>query len=139
MTNPSSPYVVLTPENMNATFASAYNSGDVDNLLALYEPEAILITSNGSSEQGVSNLRQTLSSLLNLRGTMVSNNIFCIRFENIALLRAHFTLNGLDASGNGIEVAGHTSELVRKQPDGRWLYIVDHPFGANPLADLHVP
>ncbi|MED4780012.1 YybH family protein [Brevibacillus choshinensis] len=138
MTNTPKQYMVMKPEDMNTTFAQAYNSGNIDNLLALYEPNGILLTPDGSLEQGIQNLRQTLSDLLSLRGTMISNNVFCIPFENIALLRAHFTLNGFDASGNDIQITGHTSEIVRKQPDGQWLYIVDHPFGANSLPELNV-
>ncbi|KQL46855.1 hypothetical protein AN963_18350 [Brevibacillus choshinensis] len=128
-------HLVMNPEDMNTAFARAYNSGDIDNLLALYEPNGILMSPQGSPDEGIQNIRKTLNDLLNLRGTMNSNNVYCIPFENIALLRANFTLNGFDASGNDMQVKGHTSEIVRRQPDGRWLYIVDHPFGANPLTE----
>lgn len=44
-------------------------------------------------------------------------------------MRAHFILDTLDADGSPIQLQGHTSEIVRRQSDGSWLYIVDHPFG----------
>ncbi|MBP1989724.1 hypothetical protein J2Z66_001322 [Paenibacillus eucommiae] len=28
-----------------------------------------------------------------------------------------------------------TSEVVRKQPDDSWLYIIDHPFGTDLLRE----
>ena len=64
---------------------------------------------------------------------MVSTNIYCIPFENIALLRGHFVLQIENPDGVPTEIQGHTSEIVRQQSDGSWLYIVDHPFGADEL------
>lgn len=131
---PQSP--VRNPEEMNAAFAAAYNSGDIANLLALYEPEGILISPRGGREQGVDRIRATLEDLLRLQGTMISKNVYCIPFENIALLRAHFILHATNPDGSPMQLEGHTSEIVRKQPDGSWLYIVDHPFGADKLAEI---
>lgn len=122
---------VMNPEDMNAAFAEAYNSGSLDNLLALYETDAILVNPNGGQDQGIRQIRKTLEELLRLQGRMTSRNIYCIPFENIALLRAHFTLQFAGPDGNPAQIQGHTSEIVRKQKDGSWLYIVDHPYGAQ--------
>ncbi|MGG3626585.1 SgcJ/EcaC family oxidoreductase [Bacillus gobiensis] len=124
---------IFKPEDMNASFAEAYNSGDINNFLALYEPEAILTNTDGGKAQGVPQLRKHLEDLLQLKGKMVSKNIFCIPFEDIALMRAHWTIDTVDKDGNSIQIEGHTSEIVRKQPDGSWLYIVDHPTGSDIL------
>ncbi|MGF9905342.1 YybH family protein [Brevibacillus porteri] len=123
---------VINPEDMNSAFAKAFNSGDIMNLLALYEPQAILITQDNEQSQGIEPIRKTLEQLLQVQGKMVSTNVFCVPFENIALLRAHFIIHTTDDAGNAMKIEGHTSEIVRKQPDGSWLYVVDHPFGANP-------
>ncbi|MCJ8012954.1 DUF4440 domain-containing protein [Paenibacillus sp. KQZ6P-2] len=126
---------VMNPEDMNPAFAEAYNSGNIDSLLALYEPQGILINPNGGIDQGIDHVRKTLEDLLQLKGNMVSKNMYCIPFENMALMRAHYILHTVDADGNPIQIQGHTSEIVRKQPDGSWLYIVDHPFGADPILE----
>lgn len=127
---------VMNPEDMNAAFAEAFNSGEIGNLLALYEPGAILINPNGGGqEQGIDHIRKTLEDLLQLQGEMVSKNIYCIPFENIALMRAHFILHAVGQDGSPILIQGHTSEIVRKQSDDSWLYTVDHPFGADMLTE----
>jgi len=128
---PNSP--VRNPEEMNTAFAKAYNSGSIENLLALYESSSIHVHPNGEIQHGIHSFQQTLVELLQWKGVMVSHNIYCIPFENIALLRAHFILNTVDPDGNPIQMQGHTTEIVRKQPDGSWKYIVDHPFGADLL------
>jgi ketosteroid isomerase-like protein len=133
MKSPISRNTVMNPQDMNAAFAQAYNSGDIDNLLALYEPESILINLNGGTDQGLEPIRTTLEGLLQFKGAMVSKNIYCIPFEDIAMLRAHFILDTVSEDGKPLQIQGHTSEIVRKQLDNSWKYIVDHPFGADPL------
>ncbi|RUT33681.1 DUF4440 domain-containing protein [Paenibacillus zeisoli] len=133
MTTPIRSNSVRNPEDMNTAFADAFNSGEINNLLSLYEPDSILINLSGSKDKGIASIQKTLEELLQLRGNMVSKNIYCIPFENIALLRAHFILEAVSPDGKPIHLEGHTSEVIRQQSDGSWLYIVDHPFGADLL------
>ncbi|WP_028612538.1 YybH family protein [Paenibacillus harenae] len=55
----------------------------------------------------------------------------------LALLRAHFILHYTAEDGSPIQIQGHTSEVVRKQPDGSWRYIIDHPFGSELLERMN--
>lgn len=120
-----------SPAQMNGIFAAAYNSGAVENLLALYEPQAVLITQAGESLIGLEAIKSELQNLLKLGGEMTSENQYAFQMENIALLRAKFVLKTTTPKGDPLEITGNTSEVVRQQSDGRWLYIIDHPFGAN--------
>lgn len=120
-----------SPAQMNGIFAAAYNSGAVENLLALYEPQAVLITQAGESLIGLEAIKSELQNLLKLGGEMTSENQYALQMENIALLRAKFVLKTTTPKGDPLEITGNTSEVVRQQSDGRWLYIIDHPFGAN--------
>ena len=52
---------------------------------------------------------------------------------DIALLRAEVHLVGTAPDGIRVEINNHTAEVVRRQPDGSWLYTIDHPYGADPL------
>lgn len=136
MKPPANIHPVMRPEDMNAAFAEAFNSGDINALLSLYEPNSILMNPAGGLDQGIEKIRGTLEDLLQLQGRMISRNIYCIPFENIALLRAHFILDTRDGNGNPAQVEGHTSEVIRRQPDGSWRYIVDHPAGSELLERI---
>ncbi len=47
-----------------------------------------------------------------------------------SITRIAFVMNGgHEGDGNPVELHGTTSELVRRQPDGTWKYVIDHPFG----------
>ena len=125
---------VHNPADMNAAFAAAFNSGSIDQLLALYEPTAVLVPIPGQVVEGISAIRAALEGLLALKGTMRSENQYALVHGDIALLRAKVHLVGTAPDGHRVEINNHTAEVVRRQPDGRWLYILDHPYGADPLS-----
>lgn len=121
-------FTVTEPQEMNMTFARAFNSRDIENFMALYEPDAQLCADDaGTVHIGLDAIRAELDGLLRAPGTMHSVNNFCLRFENIALLRADWQL---EHEGTVI-ASGGSAEVVRHQPDGRWLYILDHAMGAS--------
>lgn len=120
---------VTKPQHMNEAFARAFNTRKLDNLLGLYEPEAVLLTGGGgASSLGLSAIAAELAKLLEARGVMTSRNNFCIVHGNLALLRADWNLATED--GN-VVASGSSAEVVRKQSDGRWLYVIDHAAGAG--------
>jgi uncharacterized protein (TIGR02246 family) len=124
---------VYDPAEMNAAFADAFNSGSIDNLLALYEPTAVLVPMPGRRVEGIDAIRTALTELLTLKGHMRSENQYALVHDDLALLRAKVHLVATARDGARIEINNHTAEVVRRQPDGRWLYIIDHAHGADPL------
>lgn len=116
------------PQEMNEIFATAYNSGNVENINALFEQNAKVISYMGDIIQGKENFHHEHLNLLKLGGSMVSKNKFCVEFDDIALLSADWEITTLDEKGQCITHKGTSSEVVRKQPSGDWLYIIDNPF-----------
>ena len=53
-----------------------------------------------------------------------------IESGDIALAHAKWTSVGTDADGNRVDFAGQTTEVMRRQADGTWLFVIDNPFGA---------
>lgn len=120
---------ITEPERMNEAFARAFNTREIDNLLGLYEPEAVLLTDDtGASCLGHPAIASELAKLLKAPGVMTSRNNFCVVHGDFALLRADWTLAAEDGS---VVASGSSAEVVRRQPDGRWLYMIDHAAGAS--------
>ncbi len=124
---------VYKPADMNSAFAEAFNSGNIENLLSLYETSAVLVPVPGQVAEGIQAIRAALEELLALKGHMKSDNQYALVHGDIALLRAKVHLVGTGPDGNRLEINNHTTEVVRRQADGSWLYILDHPYGADPL------
>ena len=120
---------VTTPAAMNEAFARAFNSRHIDNLLSLYEPDAALRTDASTQTfRGKSAIAAELGKLLEIPGVMVSRNNFCVEVDGLALLRADYSLTSPE--GKTI-LAGSSAEVVRRQADGSWLYVIDHAAGAS--------
>ena len=122
---------VMRPEDMNAAFAAAVSSGDVERVLALYEPEALLAPRPGERASGLEEIRTALGELLALGGTMTSRNVWCMQVGELALLQGEWSLDGTAPDGSPLSLTSRTSEVVRRQADGSWLYVIDHAFGAD--------
>jgi uncharacterized protein (TIGR02246 family) len=122
---------VMQPDEMNGAFAEAVSSGDVERVLALYEPDALLAARPGERASGLDEIRAALDELLALRGTMTSRNVWCMQVGELALLQGKWQLSGTAPDGSPVELSSRTAEVVRRQADGSWLYVIDHAFGAD--------
>lgn len=122
-----------TPEDAHRLFVDAFNVGDVEALVALYEPEAVLCNAAGEIRAaGLPAIRQAFQAFLASKPRIKLQTKFAIRMGDLALLRSLWTVTGTDPSGQPLEPTGHSSvEIVRRQADGTWRYVIDHPFGAD--------
>jgi uncharacterized protein (TIGR02246 family) len=119
------------PEDIHRRFAEAFNAGDLASLTALYEPEARLAPQPGQVVVGPEAIRDALQGFLALRGHIRLDTQYVIEAGELALLRAQWHLTGTGPDGTPVDMQGNSTEVVRRQGDGRWCYIIDHPFGAD--------
>jgi uncharacterized protein (TIGR02246 family) len=119
------------PEDMHSRFAAAFNTGNVDAIMALYEPEPTLVPQPGQEVTGRDAIRQALLQFLALKGTIQITTTFTVHGPGVALTRGRWTLSGTGTDGRPIEMTGQGVEVLRKQPNGEWLLVIDHPFGAD--------
>ncbi|MDG4791814.1 hypothetical protein O7626_39040 [Micromonospora sp. WMMD1102] len=67
--------------------------------------------------------------MLRLGGTIDFDRVFCLTAGDLALLSIAFRITGASGpDGVPTDLTGTTCELVRRQPDGAWKYVIDHPF-----------
>ncbi|MBZ5536990.1 MAG: DUF4440 domain-containing protein [Acidobacteriia bacterium] len=123
---------LIRAEELHQQFAEAFNSGRIEPVLALYEPGATLAGSpSEQAAEGLAAIRETYEQLLDLHGQMTIETRYCLQAGEVALLSGKWRLTGNGPDGKPIDVEGQSIEVVRRQPDGRWLYLIDHPFGGD--------
>lgn len=126
----------LKPSDIPQAFAVAFNSGQVENLLALYEPQAKVVKAAEPSVSvkdmaiGLDAISKEMAELLRFGGECESRCEFAIEFENLALVRNDWVIRTKNQNDEPLEIKGQSTEIIRQQADGAWLYVVDHPFGA---------
>lgn len=120
------------PEEVHARFVEHLNAGNLEALVALYETGARLVAQPGQPPvAGTQAIRQALQQFLASKPKITIQTQSAIEAEGIAQLRGKWRLTGNGPDGRPIEMVGTSVEVVRRQPDGTWRYVIDHPWGAD--------
>ena len=119
------------PKELHTLFVTAFNSGDVEAVLALYEEGAKFAMEDGAIVDNTGQLREVLQGFLALKGKMVLATHFATQAGDIALLSAGWTIAATGPGGEPIEMNGITAEVARRQSDGTWKYLIDYPYGTR--------
>jgi len=90
----------------------AFNAGDVEALVALYEPQAVLCRSDGQRMAGVSAIRQAFDGFLASKPKIRLHTKYAIRVADLALLCAQWEMTALDPSGQPLAPTRHSSTEV---------------------------
>jgi uncharacterized protein (TIGR02246 family) len=119
------------PEDIDPLFAQALNAGDLDALVALYEPQASLTPSPGKTVVGTAAIRTALETFVTMKPTMTISPRVVSRTGDLALIASTWNLAMTDADGKPAQMSGQSVEVVRRQDDGNWLFAIDEPFGIS--------
>jgi uncharacterized protein (TIGR02246 family) len=119
-----------TPEEAHDLFVRFFNTGDIDSIISLYEPNAVLVPFPNPAVQGHAAIRATMLAFLSAKGRMelVVDKIF--QADDLALLFSSWILSGTGPDGSSMKMSGQTTDVVRRQADGTWLFVLDVPQGA---------
>ncbi len=115
---------VARPSEINAAFADAVNRRDVDALLTLYDSDGAVVEMDGTLSVGPQEIRLHLERLLAIGGHMVSTNLTAVEHGDLALVTAKWSLTDSTVAPR---MEGRSSEVLRRQPDGTWAYLIDQP------------
>jgi uncharacterized protein (TIGR02246 family) len=119
------------PDDCDRAFANCVRARDLDGLVALYEPDAHYIRRDGTVVVGQAAIRAQLESLTSADAEIEMNLVKVFAHEGNALIYNDWALKIVNSDGSVRESSGRAVELVRRQPDGRWLFTIDDPFGRS--------
>lgn len=119
-----------TPEDVHRLWVEAFNRGNLYDLMALYEPGAAFVAQPGQIVSGAGAVRKALAGLLAMRPTINLQLRKVIPAGEIAQIISSWTITGTNPDGSPATFNGVTTDVVRRQGDGRWLLVIDNPFGA---------
>jgi len=118
------------PEQLHGLFEQAFNAGDIEALMALYEPDAALVPQPGAVAEGTAAIRDSLRWFLDRNGRIKLDTTLVLRVGDLAFLSNRWALTGgTMPDGGPAELGATTAEVARRQPDGAWLYVIDNAWG----------
>jgi uncharacterized protein (TIGR02246 family) len=118
-----------SPEACDRLFVEHVNAGDLDALLSLYEPACSLVRRDGSLARGHAGIREVLEPLITRSARMTTAIVKVVPAGNdLAMVYNDWHMSAKRADGQPVETSGKALEVVRRQPDGTWRFILDDPY-----------
>lgn len=107
----------MQPEEVTRLVAERLNAGDAAGVAALYEPQAVLAYPADRPVTGREAIQAIYQQMADAGVTFaIETPLPTVRFEDLALTSTR------SADNTGVRV-----QVLRRQPDGSWLRIIDRP------------
>ncbi len=122
-----------SPDTLHAKFVAACEDGDIDALVALYEPDATIRELNGERTIGTEPIRDHIERLLAMKPNMEILSSHSVVSGDLAVSSSHWRAEATAPDGSVVNMEFRGAELTRRQADGTWLIVIDNPFGSEVL------
>ncbi len=111
-----------TPEELDTIFQQAITSGDLDAIMALYEPGAVFANQSGELSSGIDAVRREIAPFAAMKPDFKLQVEKVITAGDIAVLYSKWSMT------TPAQMSGRSVEVARRQADGTCLFVVDDPF-----------
>ena len=120
------------PEEVPAVFDAALNHGDLDAVMSLFHPEAIMRMQDGSTiAEGHDALRDAFARLIAARPEIRNGVRRVIASGDIALLLLEWTIRLAPPDQEEIVESGVATQVAERNADGIWQLRISNPLGIN--------
>lgn len=120
-----------TPEQVLESIVTGINSGDLDGLMSLYESGAAFATEPGSLAHGIPGVREALAGFVSMKGNLDLRVTRVLTAGDLALVVGVWTFDGTGPDGEPVRLASENADVLRRQEDGTWRFVIDNPWGTD--------
>jgi ketosteroid isomerase-like protein len=99
--------------------------------MPLYEPNAAFARQPGILASGVSGVRESLAAFTAMKGTLDLKVTRILEASDLALVVGSWSFAGTGLDGEPVTLTGHNADVLRRQSDGSWRFVIDNPWGTD--------
>ena len=97
----------------------------------LYENQAAFATQPGSLAPGAPGIRDALNGFIAMNGTLDLEVTRVLEVDDLALVVGVWSFNGTSPDGEPVRLAAKNADVLRRQADGTWRFVIDNPWGTD--------
>ena len=120
-----------TPEQVLDSIVRGINSGDLESLMPLYEREAAFAAQPGSLAHGPLGIAEALTGFISMNGELDLEVTRVLEVDDLALVIGVWSFNGMGPDGEPVRLEARNADVLRRQPDGTWRFVIDNPWGTD--------
>jgi uncharacterized protein (TIGR02246 family) len=120
-----------TPEQVLASIVRGINAGDLAGLMPLYESDAAFATQPGSLAHGAPGIGKALAGFIALDGELDLEVTRVLEVDDLALVVGVWSFAGTGPDGEPVRLEARNADVLRRQPDGTWRFVIDNPWGVD--------
>jgi uncharacterized protein (TIGR02246 family) len=120
-----------TPEQVLKSIVDGINTGNIDALMPLYETDAAFAAQPGNLAHGLSGVRESLTGFIAMKGKLDLKVTRVLQANDLALVVGAWSFTGTGPDGKPLKLASKSADVLRRQSDGSWRFVIDNPWGTD--------
>ena len=99
--------------------------------MPLYEPEAAFATHPGSLAHSAPGISEALRRFISMNGKLDLEVTRVLEVDDLALVIGTWSFDGTDEDGEPVRLEARNADVLRRQADGTWRFVIDNPWGTD--------
>jgi ketosteroid isomerase-like protein len=120
-----------TPEQVLEAIVAGINSGQLESLMGLYESKAAFAAEPGSLVHGAAGVREALNGFIAMNGNLDLRVTRVLEVDDLALVIGVWSFDGTGPDGEPVRLEASNADVLRRQADGTWRFVIDNPWGVE--------
>ena len=120
-----------TPQQVLDSIVTGINSGDLESLMPLYESDAAFAAQPGELAHGASGVSEALTGFISMDGELDLHVTRVLEVDDLALVIGVWSFEGTGPDGEPVQLAARNADVLRRQEDGSWRFVIDNPWGTD--------